>query len=115
MKLVDEDYDGAFGALNFFEDRFQSFLEFASILGSGNQRAHIKSDDAFVLEAFGHIAPDDPLSQTLDDCGFSNAGFSDQDRVVLRPAGEHLNDAAYFVVTADYRVQLALRRQLREV
>ena len=39
----------------------------------------------------GHVALDDPAGQTLHDRGLSDAGLPDQDRVVLRPAAEHLD------------------------
>ena len=42
-------------------------------------------------------------------------GFADEDRVVLRTAGEDLQDAAYLLVTAYNRVELALAGFLNEV
>ena len=53
--------------------------------------------------------------EALDDGGLADAGLADEHRVVLRPAREHLDDAADLLVAADHRVELALARQLGQV
>jgi hypothetical protein len=40
-----------------------------------------------VVQAFGHVAVDDPLRQSFDDCGLADAGIADQHRIVLGTAG----------------------------
>ena len=64
-------------------------------------------DDALVLEALGHVAADDALGQALDDGGLADARLADEDRVVLRPAAEDLDDPPDLVVAADDRIELA--------
>src|SRR5216683_697731 len=50
--------------------------------------------------AFRHIAANDPRRQSFDDGGLADAGFADQDRVVLGAARQHLDDAANLLVAA---------------
>ena len=67
------------------------------------------------FEPFGHVLPDDPLRQPFDDGGLADARLADEDRVVLRAARQHLDDAADLVVAPDDRIELALARELGEV
>ena len=118
MELVDEQDDLALGVLDLLEDGLEPLLELAPELGAGDQRAEVERDDALVLQALGHVAADDPLGEALDDRGLADAGLADQDRVVLRPAGQDLNDAADLLVAADDRIEPAgagLGRQVAAV
>ena len=76
-------------------------------LAPGDERAQVQRDDALVLERLGHVAADDPLGQALDDGRLADARLADEDRVVLGPAAQDLDDAADLVVAADDRVELA--------
>src|ERR1700737_1500258 len=71
--------------------------------------------DAFVFERFGHITLRDPLSKPFGDGRLAYAGLTNQDRVVLGPAREDLDDAADLLLTTDDRVELALARQGGEI
>ncbi len=64
---------------------------------------------------FGHVARDDPLRQPLGDRRLAHAWLADQDRVVLGPPAEDLDDAADLGIAADNRVDLALAGELDEV
>ena len=97
------------------EDGLEPLLELAAELGPGDQRAHVQRDDLAVLQALGHVARDDPLGQALDDRRLADARLADQDRVVLGPPAEDLDDPADLRVAADDRVHLALAGQLDEV
>ena len=109
MQLVDEQDDLALGVRDLLEHRLQALLELAAILRAGDERAHVEGDDALVLQPFGHVAAHDALRQALDDRRLADARLADQHRIVLRPAGEHLDDAADLLVAADDRIELALR------
>ena len=91
----------------------QAVLELAAVLRAGDQRADVERDHAAVAQRLGHVAGDDPLGEALDDRRLAHAGLADQDRVVLRAPGEHLDHAADLVVAADDRVELALLGGLR--
>ena len=107
VQLVDEEDDLALGVLDLLEDGLEALLELAAVLRAGEQRADVERDDAAAAQRLGHVAVDDPLREALDDRGLADAGVADQDGVVLRPAREHLDDAADLLVAADHRVELA--------
>ena len=103
------------GFLHFFEDRLEPLLEFAAVLGPGQERPHVQGHDALPLQPFRNIPPDDPLGQALHDGGLADPGFPDEDGVVLGPSREHLDDPTDFLIPADHRIQLPLLGQLRLV
>ena len=115
VELVDEEDDLAVGVLDLLEDGLQAVLELATVLGAGDQRPEVESDDALVLERLGDVAVHDASREALDDGGLAHAGLANQDRVVLLAAGEDLDHAADIVVPADDRVELALAGLLGEV
>ena len=115
VQLVDEEDDLPLRVGDFLEHGLQPLLELAAVLRAGDERAHVERDDALVLEAFRHVAADDAAGQSFDDGGLADAGLADEDRVVLRAARQHLNDAADLLVAADDRIELALARELGEV
>ena len=106
VQLVDEEDDLALGVRDLREDGLQPLLELAPVLRAREQRADVERPDPLALEAFGHVAGDDPLCEALGDCGLADARLADQDRVVLRPAREHLDDAADLLVASDHRIEL---------
>ena len=115
VELVDEQDDLPARIDHLLEHGLQAILEFAAVLRAGDQRSHVERHDLFVLEALGHVAADDALGQAFDDGGLADAGFADQDGVVLGAARQHLDDAADFFVAADHRIELALARELGQV
>ncbi len=108
VQLVDEDDDLALGALDLLEHGLDPLLELAAVLRAGQERADVERPDALALQALGHVAVDDPLREPLDDRRLPDSRVADQNRVVLRAAREHLDDAADLLVAADDRVELAL-------
>ena len=115
VELVDEEDDLPVRVGDFLQHRLQPLLELAAVLRAGDERAHVERDDLLVLQPFGHVLPDDALREPFDDGRLADAGLADEHRVVLRPAREHLDDAADLVVAADDRIELALARELGEV
>ena len=108
MHLVDEQDDAALGRGDLGEDRLETLLELAAVFGTGDQGAHVEGHDGLVAQAFGHVAVDDAQGQTLDDGSLADAGFADQDGVVLGAAGEDLDGAADLLIAADDRIDLAV-------
>ena len=62
-----------------------------------------------------HVAARDALREAFDHRGLADAGLADQDRVVLAPAHQDVDDLADLVVAADDRVHLAAARLLGQV
>ena len=114
VQLVDEQDDVA-GSRDLLQHRLEPLLEFAAVFGAGEQRAEIERQQAPAFEGLGYVPLDDALRQPLDDRGLSDAGFADQDRIILGAAREHLDGAADFLVATDDRIELVLPRLLGEV
>ena len=115
VQLVDEQDDEALRVGDFLEDRLQALFELPAIFRARDERAHVERDDALLLQPFGHVAADDAAGQAFDDGRLADAGFADEDRIVLRPARQHLNDAPDLLVAADDRIQLAAAGELGQV
>jgi hypothetical protein len=115
VELVDEGDDLALGVGDLLKDGLQALLELAPVLCAGDHRAQVERDQAAVAEALGDVALDDATGEALDDGGLAHAGLADEHGVVLRPAGQHLDDPPDLVVPADDRVELALAGVLGEV
>ncbi len=58
---------------------------------------------------------DDAPRQPFGDRGLANAGFPDQQRVILAPPAQRLHHALQFAVAADQRVDLARQRHGIEI
>ena len=115
VQLVDERDDLAFALPDLVQHGLEALFELAAVLGPGHHRAEVERDQALAAQRLGHVAFHDPLGQALDDRGLAHAGLADQHRVVLRPAGEHLDDAPDLGVPADDRVQVAVPGLLGQV
>ncbi len=107
VQFVDQEQDPSLSCLYLGEYRLEPFLELASILGSGDQRTQVEREDGLVLQPFWDIAVDDALREAFDDGRLADARVADQDRVVLRLAGQDLDDAPDLGVAADDGVELA--------
>ena len=77
-------------------------------LAPGHHGAQVERDDPLAAQRLGHVAGHDPLGQALDDGGLADARLADEHRVVLGPAGQHLDHPADLGVPADDRVELAV-------
>ncbi len=115
VHLVDEEDDAALVLRDFLQHGLQPLLEFAAVLGAGQQARHVEHQHALFLQGLRHFAIDDALRQAFDDGGLADAGFADQHRVVLGAALQDLDGTADLVVAADHRVELALAGALGQV
>jgi len=115
VQFVDEQNDLSFLLRQFIEQGLEPFFEFATVLGTGDQCPHVQGQQALALEAIRHFAVDDALGQALGDGGFTHARLTDQHRVVLGAALQHLDRAADFVVATNHRVELAFFGALGQV
>jgi hypothetical protein len=114
VDLVDEQ-DGVRLVLERLEHALQALLEVAAVLGAGQQRAHVERVDLRVGQDLGHVALRDAPGQAFGDGGLADAGLAHQQRVVLAPAAQDLDDALDLVLAADQRIDLAVLGLLVEV
>ena len=113
--LVDEEDNLAVSLVDLADNALQPLLELAFILGACNQRAHVQTVDGLALQVLGHVAAHNAVRQALGYGRFTHTGLADEDGVVLGPAAEDLQHAAYLLVTSYHGVQLASLRQLVQV
>ena len=82
----------------------QTFLEFAPVLGSGNQRRHVQTHQPFVLQLGRHVAHRHPLGKPLGDGGFSHPRLADQCGVILVFPAQNADDRVDLPFSPDHRV-----------
>ena len=114
VQLVDEQ-DGPRPRRERRGERLEAFLEVAAKAGAGEQRAAVESEDLGRAQVLGHLGGEQVLRKPLDERRLADAGVADEHRVVLAPAGEHLERALHFGAAADERIELAVAGPLREV
>jgi hypothetical protein len=59
------------------------------------------------LQGFRHVAIDNAQRQAFHDSGLANAGFANQNRVVLGAPSKHLDSPTDFFIAANHRVELS--------
>ena len=93
----------------------QPLLEVSAVAGAREHAGHIEGDDALAVQLLGHLTGVDGLGQALGDRGLADACLTEQNGVVLRPAGEDLDRLLDLLGPTDDRVEAALCGQRREV
>ena len=115
VQLIDEQQDAALALAHFLEHGLEPFLEFATVLGARDQRAHVERENGLVLQALGHVAAHDALRQSFGDGRLADARLADEHGVILCFAREDADDVADLLVAADDRVHLPFAGALDEV
>lgn len=114
MKLVDEQ-DDVSGPADLVHDGLDSLFKLPAVLGSGDHHGQVEDDDPLFGENLGDIIADDALGQTFDDGRLADAGFAEEDRVILVAAAEDDEQSLDFVFATDDRVELAAAGHFRQV
>ena len=115
VDLVDKEDDLAGPFFNFLENGLQAVLKLAPVLCSCDQGAEVQGNDLLAFQGGRDIAVDDPLGQPLDNGGFADPGFADENGIVFGPSREHLDDPADFLVAADDRIKFSLAGDIGQV
>src|SRR3989304_9733377 len=82
VKLINEQ-DAVASTFNFFDDLFQSFLEFATVLRTGNKQPNIEWDKAFALQCVRYTPGNNALRPPFDHSDSCRAWLPNGGRVVL--------------------------------
>src|SRR5699024_8512053 len=114
VDLVDEQDDVA-TLVDLLEYLLQALLEVTAVAGASNQGTQVQGVNLLIAQGLRDLAVDDIQGQALDDGGLTHTRFTDEHRVVLGAAGEHLHDAFDLAGAADDGVQLAVLGSLCEV
>ena len=107
MQLVDEEDDAAFGGFDDFEDLLETLLEVAAVLRARYQRRHVQRKDHAAAQQRRRVLFGDALGDALGDGGLANAGFADQDGIVLETAREDAETLVDLLVASQHRVHQA--------
>ena len=108
VQLVQEGDDLPVGLGHGRGDLLEPLLELAPKSGAADERTEIEREHVHAVESRRHVAGSDALRQPFDDRRLPDAGFTDQYRVVLGAAAQHLDHAEHLGVAADHRVELTL-------
>ena len=114
MYLVDEE-DNVALLLDLVNEALYAALELSAELSSRDESGEVEQVELLIREIQRNIALVYPLGDTLGDSGLADAGLADEAGVVLGAAREYLYHARYFLVSADYAVELTVSGFLREV
>ncbi len=101
--------------LHFFDDLLQAVFEFALHARAGLQCADVEREQPNVAQWRRHVARGDSQREAFDDGRFADAGFAGENRIVLPPPHEDIDNLPDFLVAADDRIDLALAGLLGEV
>jgi len=115
VQLVDEDDQIVPVLPDLVDDPLDPLLEVAAVPGAGHHAGQLELDDPLARQRLGHVVVHDALRDALHDRGLAHPGLADQDRVVLAPAGQHLDGLLDLVVAPDDRVDPAFAGQGGEV
>ena len=115
VQFINEEDDLAVTGRDLLEEGLESLLELTAVLRAGHHAAEVHADESLVLERIGNVSGDDAARETFRDGGLAHARLTDEHRVVLRAAAEHLHDAADFFIAPDHGVDLACLRAGGEI
>src|SRR6202041_2171923 len=79
------------------------------------QRARLGGKPPPCRQPLGHFPVDDALGEAFRNRGLADAGFADEQRIVLLPAAQYLDRPVDFGVASDHRIDLAVAGLLVEV
>ena len=114
VDLVDEQ-DVVGVVLELGDDLLHALLELAAVLGARHERGDVERPDLLATQDVGHVASGDELCEPLHDGCLAHTRVTQDERVVLLPAREHLHDALDLAVAVEDGVELARLGKLGEV
>ena len=114
VDLVDEQ-DDVQALFELVHHGLHALLKLATVLRAGHEGGDIEGDDPLAEQNPGDLLLYDADGEALGDGALSDARLTDEDGVVLLPAGQHLADALDFLFPADDGVELAFFGEGRQV
>ena len=115
MQFVEEGDDLAIRLLDLVKHSFEPLLELAAVFRPGDHRTEVERHNSLCLESLGDVTVGDATRQAFDDRSLADTGLTNQDRVVLGPAGQDLDHTTDLIVTTDDGVELAFSRDGGEI
>ena len=115
MNLVNEQNDLAWTCLHLVNHLAQPLLELALHARAGLQQPHIQRVDGHVAQRRRHIIRCHPCREAFHHGRFAHARLARQQRIVLTPAQQDIDDLANLVVASGDGVKLTLARLRGEI
>ena len=115
MRFINEEDDRFGGGVNLVDHLSQALLEFSLHASAGLQKSQVEGTETNILQRGGDIALGDPLCEALNHCRLTHSGFSRENRVVLPPSKQDLNNFSNLFVAPNDRINLALARALGQI
>ena len=107
MDLVDKQHNHIFRLLNLFQHPFHTLLELSTEFAASNERANIEREQLAGGKVCRDVGIDDSRCQTLNDSGFTDSGFADKHRVILRTPRQYSNYSTNFLLSPNDRIYLS--------
>src|SRR5687768_422171 len=114
VQLVDEQAD-VLVLRDLVHHPLEPLLVLTAVLGAGDDGRHVEREHAMIAKRLRALTVGDELRESFDDRGLADAGLTDQHRIVLLPAREHLHDALNLLRAPNGRIELPFGGELREV
>ena len=105
--LVDKKNDRRGRRLHLCDETFQPVLELALDPRAGLQQGQVEGADGDVLKRRRHVAIRDAQGEPFDDGRLADARLARENRVVLAPPHEDVDNLPNLEVPAEYRIHLA--------
>ena len=115
VQLVNKQDNPAFRLPHFLQHGFQTLFKFPPVLRACYQRSHVQGKNMLVLEIVRYIAFYDTLGESFHGRCLTDAGFTDEYRVVLGFSRQDQYGLPDLIVPSDHRVQLLLLGFLYQV
>jgi len=115
LRLVDEEDDGLGGGLYLGDDRLEAVLELTPHAGPSLEQPQIQGAHRHAAEGRRHLPGRHTEGEAFDHGSLTHPGFAGQNRVVLPPPHEDVDDLADLEVPADDRIDFAFAGTLGEV
>src|SRR6266404_3531901 len=93
--------------LNFIDYRLEPVFKLTLYPGARLKQPQIKGADSNILQRAGNIALGNSKCKALNDSGLTDTGFTGQNRIVLSPSGQDVNDLANLKVAAENGIDLS--------
>ena len=94
----------------FVDHGLQPFFKVTAIACACQKRAHVERINGGFRQNLRRFALDNLFRQTFGNGGFANTRITDQERVVLAAAAQHLNAAFHLIMATYQRVNIAIMR-----
>ena len=115
VQLIDKQNDPPIARFDLAQDRLEPILKLAAVFRARKQLTNIKRHDPLVFHALRTITIDNPKREPLRDRRLPNARLTNQHRIVLRPARQHLHAPTDLLVTPDHRIKLPRSRLFSQI